>query len=385
MKKDNIKLKILELIKEENGISRIEISRRFGITPASVGKIIGEFLDSGTIIEEREGESTGGRKPLILNINKKKIGEILGIYFAPTFVQISIGDIDGEIFSSKKYTLSELKEGIIPSVETLVENKLKKNKNINIISIVMNGLVDCEKGISIFSPHYNTKNIPIVEIFEKKFQKKVFIENDVRAMALAEKVYGVCKENHNFVVLNVEDGVGGSIFLNNMLYHGYGSMSGELGHMVVKRNSLEKCSCGKRGCLETEVSNRAIIKKALAQIVINNQYSILKKILDTGKKITIKDIINGVEEKDMVSMSVTFEALHYIAHALDMIISVINPEKIVIYGDLFQSDYIFNNLLKEIKKLTLVEQNYQIKRSEFYEEIFKISPMALTRYMIFKK
>ena len=53
-------------------------------------------------------------------------------------------------------------------------------------------------------------------------------------MALAEKVYGVCKENHNFVVLNVEDGVGGSIFLNNMLYHGYGSMSGELGHMVVK-------------------------------------------------------------------------------------------------------------------------------------------------------
>lgn len=322
---------------------------------------------------------------MILNINKKKIGEILGIYFAPTFVQISIGDIDGEIFSSKKYALSELKEGIIPSVETLVENKLKKNKNINIISIVMNGLVDCEKGISIFSPHYNTKNIPIVEIFEKKFQKKVFIENDVRAMALAEKVYGVCKENHNFVVLNVEDGVGGSIFLNNMLYHGYGSMSGELGHMVVKRNSLEKCSCGKRGCLETEVSNRAIIKKALAQIVINNQYSILKKILDTGKKITIKDIINGVEEKDMVSMSVTFEALHYIAHALDMIISVINPEKIVIYGDLFQSDYIFNNLLKEIKKLTLVEQNYQIKRSEFYEEIFKISPMALTRYMIFKK
>ena len=71
----------------------------------------------------------------------------------------------------------------------------------------MNGLVDCEKGISIFSPHYKTKNIPIVEIFEKKFQKKVFIENDVRAMALAEKVYGVCKENHNFVVLNVEDGV----------------------------------------------------------------------------------------------------------------------------------------------------------------------------------
>ena len=72
--------------------------------------------------------------------------------------------------------------------------------------------------------------------------------------------------SNNFVVLNVEEGVGGSIYLNNMLYHGYGSMSGELGHMVVRRNSLEKCSCGKKGCLETEVSNRAIIKKVVAKI-----------------------------------------------------------------------------------------------------------------------
>ena len=54
------------------------------------------------------------------------------------------------------------------------------------ISVVMNGLVDGEKGISIFSPHYNTKNIPIVDRFQKKFKKKVYIENDVRAMALVE-------------------------------------------------------------------------------------------------------------------------------------------------------------------------------------------------------
>lgn len=384
MKKENIKLKILELIKEENGISRIEISRRFEITPAAVGKIINEFLESGIIIEEREGKSTGGRKPLLLNINKEKIGKILGVYFAPTFVQISIGDIDGYIFLSRRLRLGDLGGDIIGETEKIVEGILKKNKDINIISVVMNGLVDIEKGISIFSPHYNTKNIPIVERFTKKFKKKIFLENDVRAMALAEKVYGLCKENNNFVVLNIEEGVGGSIYLNNMLYHGYGSMSGELGHMVVKRNSLEKCSCGKKGCLETEVSNRAIIKKVIACIKINNQYSSLKKILDKDGMLKIKDIIEGVEEKDMVSLTVTMEALHYIAHAIDMVISVINPEKIIVYGDLFQSEYIFKNMLKEIKKLTMDEQNYQIKRTEFYEKIYDIAPLALTNYMLFK-
>lgn len=384
MKKESIKLKILELIKEENGISRIEISRRFQITPASVGKIIGDFLETGIVIEEREGKSTGGRRPLLLNINKEKIGKILGVYFSPTFVHFSIGDINGENFFSKRLRLGDLGGDIIGESEKIIEQTLNKNKDINIISVVMNGLVDSEKGISIFSPHYNTKNILIVERFTKKFKKKVYIENDVRAMALAEKVYGLCKDNNNFVVLNIGEGVGGSIYLNNMLYHGYGSMSGELGHMVVKRNSLEKCSCGKRGCLETEVSNRAIIKKVLSCIKINNQYSSLKKILEKEGILRIRDVIDGVEEKDMVSLTVTMEALYYIAHAVDMVISVINPEKIIIYGDLFQSEYIFKSMLKEIKKLTLDEQNYQIKRTEFYETIYDIAPLALANYMLFK-
>ena len=385
MKIENLKLKILELIKAKNGISRIDISREFGITPAAVGKVINEFLEKKIIIEEREGESTGGRKPSLLNINKDKIGNILGVYFAPTFVQVTIGDIDGNIFSTRRYRLGDLGGDIVGSTEEIIEKELTKNKDIEVISVVMNGLVDSERGVSIFSPHYNTKNIPIVERFQKKFRKKVYLENDVRVMALVEKVFGECRDNQIFVVLNVEEGVGGSIYLNDMLYHGYGSMSGELGHMVVKRNSLEKCSCGKRGCLETEVSNRAIIKKIMAQIRINNQYSSLKKVLDEGKKLEIKDVLEGVEERDMLSLSVVGEAIQYIAYALDMIISVINPEKIILYGEFFQNKYIFKSLLNEIGKITLDEQNYQIKRSKFYEKIYEIAPLALGNYLIFKK
>lgn len=385
MKIENLKLKILELIKAKNGISRIDISREFGITPAAVGKVINEFLEKKIIIEEREGESSGGRKPSLLNINKDKIGNILGVYFAPTFVQVTIGDIDGNIISTRRYRLGDLGGDIVGSTEEIIEKELTKNKDIEVISVVMNGLVDSERGVSIFSPHYNTKNISIVERFQKKFRKKVYLENDVRVMALVEKVFGECRDNQNFVVLNVEEGVGGSIYLNDMLYHGYGSMSGELGHMVVKRNSLEKCSCGKRGCLETEVSNRAIIKKIMAQIRINNQYSSLKKVLDEGKKLEIKDVLEGVEEKDMLSLSVVGEAIQYIAYALDMIISVINPEKIILYGEFFQNKYIFKSLLNEIGKITLDEQNYQIKRSKFYEKIYEIAPLALGNYLIFKK
>lgn len=388
MRKNSIKVKTLELIKNSNGISRTELAKELDITPAGVGKVVNRFLESRIIEETSVGVSTGGRRPFILKINEKKIGAILGVSLAPRFIQIVIGDISGKILKDKKYSLKkrllEKEHNILELTEKLVEREIKKNSDISIISVVMNGMVDSENGISIFSPHYNWKNINLKKRFEDKFKLKVFVENDVRAMALTEKIFGSCKENQNFVVMNIGDGVGGSIFLNDTPYHGYGSISGELGHMVVRRNSSEKCSCGKKGCLETEVSNVAIIKKITSQIKLNN-YSSLKNILIEKGVLTINDVLKGVAEKDMLTFNIVIDAINMIATAIDGIISVINPEKIVLFGEIFQNSFLFETLVNEIKKVTLDEQYYEIKRSEFCKNIYDIAPLAVVSYKIFKK
>ena len=388
MRKNSIKIKTLELIKNSNGISRSKLAKELDITPAGVGKVVNRFLENGIIEETSVGVSTGGRRPLILKINEKKIGEILGVSLAPRFIQMVIGDISGKILKSKKYSLKkrllEKEHNILELTEKLIEREIKKNRDISIISVVMNGMVDSENGISIFSPHYNWKNINLKKRFENRFRVKVFVENDVRAMALTEKIFGSCKENQNFVVMNIGDGVGGSIFLNDAPYHGYGSISGELGHMVVRRNSPEKCSCGKKGCLETEVSNVAIIKKITSQIKLNN-YSSLKNILIEKGALTINDILKGVAEKDMLTFNIVIDAINMIATAIDGIISVINPEKIVLFGEIFQNRFLFETLVNEIKKVTLDEQYYEIKKSEFSKNIYEIAPLAVVSYKIFKE
>ena len=388
MRKNSIKIKTLELIKNSNGISRSKLAKELDITPAGVGKVVNRFLENGIIEETSVGVSTGGRRPLILKINEKKIGAILGVSLAPRFIQIVIGDISGKILKDKKYSLKkrllEKEHNILELTEKLIEREIKKNRDISIISVVMNGMVDSENGISIFSPHYNWKNINLKKRFENRFRVKVFVENDVRAMALTEKIFGSCKDNQNFVVMNIGDGVGGSIFLNDAPYHGYGSISGELGHMVVRRNSPEKCSCGKKGCLETEVSNVAIIKKITSQIKLNN-YSSLKNILIEKGALTINDILKGVAEKDMLTFNIVIDAINMIATAIDGIISVINPEKIVLFGEIFQNRFLFETLVNEIKKVTLDEQYYEIKKSEFSKNIYEIAPLAVVSYKIFKE
>ncbi|RHG38793.1 ROK family transcriptional regulator [Fusobacterium varium] len=388
MKATNMKMKTLEFIKNSNGISRIELAKELNITPAGIGKIVNGFLKKGIIKEYGEGISTGGRKPLILKINEENIGVILGVSLAPRFIQISIGDINGKVLRTIKYSLkkrlAQKENNILKTVEVIIKRELNKNKEITIISVIMNGMVDSEAGISIFSPHYNWKNIKLKELLEKKFNRRVFIENDVRGMALTEKIFGSCKEKHNFVVLNIGDGVGGSIFLNDSLYKGYGSMSGELGHMVVKRNSSEKCSCGKRGCLETEVSNIAIIKKIISQIKLNN-YSSLKNVLNEKGTLDMEDIIKAVKEKDMLTLNIMNEAIYLTAHAIDGIISVINPEKIILFGAIFKSSFLFKMLVNEVEKVTLNEQNYEIKVSEFSDTIYELSPFAVVNYNIFRE
>lgn len=388
MKRNSIRIKTLELIKNSSGISRAELAKELEITPAGIGKIINKLLDEELIEETAEGESTGGRRPIILKINEKKIGKILGISLAPRFIEIVVGDINGNILNEKKYSLKkrllEKEHNILELTEKLIKRELKERDDIKIISVVVNGMVDSENGISIFSPHYNWKNINLKKRFTEKFKVKVFVENDVRAMALTEKIYGSCRENQNFVVMNIGDGVGGSIFLNDSLYHGYGSMSGELGHMVVKRNSSEKCSCGKKGCLETEVSNVALIKKITAQIRLNNYSSLKNTLLEKGS-LTINDVLRGVAEKDMLTFNIVTDAMYMVANAIDVIISVINPEKIVLLGEMFQNKFIFDSLANEIKKITLDEQYYEIKRSEFYKNIYEIAPLAVVSYKIFKE
>lgn len=387
MRTNSVRLKVLELIKNRKGISRAELARELEITPAGIGKIVESFLKEGIIEEAAEGVSTGGRRPIILKVNEKKIGTILGVSMAPRFIQTTVGNINNETFKTRKYSLKKKlgqKGDILKLVEKLVERELREFPEIGFISVVMNGMVDSENGISIFSPHYNWKNINLKKILTEKFNKKVFVENDVRAMALTEKIFGSCCENQNFVVMSIGDGVGGSIFLNDMLYHGYGSMSGELGHMVVRRNSSEKCSCGKRGCLETEVSNVAVIKKIIAQIRLNN-YSSLKNILVEKGTLEIGDVLKGVTERDMLTLNVMTEAIDLISNAVDGIISVINPEKIVLFGEIFQNKFIFDTLVSEIKKITLNEQNYKIMRSEFSKNIYEKAPLAVVNYKIFKE
>ena len=137
---------ILRIIKERKTISRLELAEIFDLTPARISKIIKSLLDKDIILEKNIGVSTGGRPPVILTINEKIFGEVLGLNLAPKNIFLTVGQINGEISKRKKYSLEKIQdEDILSFIEKLIATTLAAEKKIGVITIIITGFVNREK------------------------------------------------------------------------------------------------------------------------------------------------------------------------------------------------------------------------------------------------
>lgn len=384
MKQNARESHILKIIKKRKNISRLELAKMLDLTPARISKLIKSLLEQGIILEKDVGISTGGRPPINLVINNSMFGNILGIHLAPQELFLSVGNIEGEIFKRKKFPLKKVvEEDILNFMKEVISKTLESEKGIGAIVIVMTGFLDTKKGHVILSSHYKLKNLDIVKHFQNIFNLPVLLENDVRAMALTEKYMGACKDVDDFIILNVTEGIGSCIVIDGNIYEGFTSTAGEMGHITINPHSLRKCSCGKRGCLEAESSNSAIINRITSEIMIG-KYSILKRILEKKGYLDIYDVIFGVKKKDFLTIQTTVKAMEYIALGLNILVSLINPEKIILVGDLFKSEFLVNTLKFELNKFSLEFQHCIIEPTKLKDELFYFSPIAVVIKNLFE-
>ncbi|MDP0488562.1 MAG: ROK family protein [Fusobacterium sp. JB021] len=385
MKESVREYEILKVIKERMSISRMELAKLFNLTPARISKLINNLLEEEIVVEKEEGRSTGGRRPMLLSINEDKFKNILGINItANDRIFLSISKINGDFIKKIKIDLLEKnKKDMLNFLDKLIRKNLEKNENIGVIVLVVTGPVDEEFSKILMSPHYEWETNNIVRYLERKYDLPIILENDVRAMAYTEKQIGSCKEVENFVMLNLCQGIGTSSFIDNKMYRGFHSMAGEIGHIVINTNSIRKCSCGKRGCLEAEASDKAILKRLESEIKVG-KYSILKEILQKKGKLEIKDVLYGIKKRDFLVIKAITEAVEYIAQGLNIIISIVDPEKIVLAGELFKSEFVMENIRFYLNKISLDIQKCEIESTKLGEDLMYYSAISVVRENLFE-
>lgn len=349
---------ILNLIRLNGPISRAEIAKITKLTPPTVGSIVGELLEENLLLEETgQGKAQGGRKPLMLTINSSAF-YVIGIYAAAEVINTVIANIDGTIVNNYEQRLSSppSKKQFLQMMKDGVKQIISGTNVASIIGIGvgMHGLVNPDKGLAVFSPHLNLEDIPIKDVLEKEFSIPVYVENDVRTLALAESWYGYGHGITNFICLSVGLGVGSGIVINNELYRGLYNTAGEVGHTIVDVNG-PRCRCGNFGCLEVYSSELAILNRIKKGVRMGRDSLINRWIDGDDSKITIEMVFDAAEQQDPLALEILEDAGRYLGIAIANIVNLISPSKIILEGRLFDTggDNVLLPLKQMVKKSSL--------------------------------
>lgn len=347
---------ILNTIRVEKMISRAEIARATGLTPATVSNITSELIDLGLIEETERGESSGGRKPVLISI-KKNTCYFGGLCLSSDSIKAAVCDIDAEILGEYSAPIGGASPDDVVKLGMKLLNRAKVQAGIDKligIGISTHGLVNSDEGMLVFAPNLGWTDIKIGEMFAKASGMPVFIENDVKAMALAESWCGLARGTGDFVYLYIGPGIGGSIVNNNEIYKGQGAFAGEFGHITIEPDG-PLCSCGNHGCLQALASESAMVeryKKKKEEQQIKTRIDSFAELLESAK--------NG----DSDAHEAILVSVRYIGIEVGNIINALSPKLIVINGGITElSKMIMPVLNDEIKKRCLKYSAKDIKIS----------------------
>ena len=231
----------------------------------------------------------------------------------------------------------EMIELLFTTAENLLSRHHISTEQLQGIGISCGGPLSSKKGLVLSPPNLpGWDNIPIVEMAEKRFGRKVLLQNDANACAVAEWKYGAGRGYDNLMFLTFGTGMGAGLILNGKLYSGISDLAGEVGH--IRLADMGPVGFGKAGSFEGFCSGGGIAQ--LAQIKAREKLQMGEpvpfcKALGDLPKITAKSVAEAAMEGDETAIAVYEICAEYLGRALSLFIDILNPELIIlgsIYG-----------------------------------------------------
>lgn len=253
---------ILQLLRQHHSLSRAELARRTGLSEGTISRITADLLVRGLVLEEGAENSTGGRPAIRLRLDTERLLSF-GVDILTWETVVSVGTMAGRVQERHRMrtptTPAKTLEIIVEQINDI--RARTTGSTFQGIGVSARGLVNSETGvIELSAPGWI--GIPAKEILEKQTGLPVFIENDVRAAALAEHHHGSAeiRGSHCMLFVKVSEGIGFGIVLDGQIYRGPRMAAGEFGQMVIADTGGPERN-DRPGCLERLASNPATCER----------------------------------------------------------------------------------------------------------------------------
>jgi len=350
---------VLNLIKSQGPISRKDLASLSNLSPATVSGITADFIASDLVHEMGEGESTGGRRPILLRLNHQA-GFVVGVKLMERTIISALTDLDAQVLYHRVTELPVaqlLPDGpvdpevvlpvLIQAIEhTIVESAVVRNRVLG-IGIGLAGLIDNQRKTCLYSPFFGWRNVEVAEPLITHFNLPVYLENDVNTLTIAEKWFGYGHDIDHFLVITVGRGIGVGIVVNGQFYRGAIVGAGEFGHITLASDG-PLCACGKRGCLEALASDPAVVRQAKAAIALEERTTLAK-----AAPLTIEAIVAAAEKGDKLARKLLADSGHWLGIGVATLINILNPQLVIVGGEgVLAGEWRFDPMRQAIKAHT---------------------------------
>jgi predicted NBD/HSP70 family sugar kinase len=318
---------VLNVIKTYGPIARAEVARQTGLSPATVTGITAELIDEDLVFEKDMGDSSGGRRPILLAINPSG-GYVIGIKLTETQAIGALTDLEATVIVKRTDNLhGRDPEMIVKQLSLLVSELLQMaglpKKKLLGVGVGLAGIVDSEQGMLRQSPFFGWRDLPLGEMLQAQVRVPVYVDNDVNTLTLAEMWFGGGQGIDSFLIVTVGRGVGLGIVVNGQFYRGSRGGAGEFGHTVIDPKG-PTCECGKRGCLEAYVGDPGLLRMATEAA---NRGEI------HGPITSMIDLLTKAQAGDAGARAVFAHAGDILGQGIANLLNIFNPQKIIISGE----------------------------------------------------
>ena len=348
-----------------------ELTRELHISVPTITKLVQELVDETIVCDLGKVETPGGRRPNVFGLANSAI-YFAGVNVGRDNMSYLITDLQNNIIKQQFDTSFELLdrsqclEKICANIERFIATCGIDRGKILGLGVGITGRVNPDTGRSY--KYFTSSEQSLRDLLEHRIGIRVLLENDTRARCYAEYTCSKSKDDKNLLYLHLGRGVAIGIVTDGKLYYGKSGFAGEFGHIPFFDNEII-CSCGKKGCLETEVSGIAIEEKIVRKIE-SGVNTILREKYDRQEPIHIDDIIAAAKNDDNLSIELIEEAGEKVGKAVAFLINTFNPETVIVGGNLAAAgDYIMLPLKSSTNKysLNLVYKDTKFRVSKMTE------------------
>lgn len=362
-----------------------ELSKLVSLSVPSVTKLLNELMDDGFVADMGKQSVAGGRQPIIYGLNPDA-GYFIGVEIQNKGVKMMAMNFKGKILASEEsaYCISD---DSIASIDLLCERikgfisrpEIPEDKILG-IGVCLQGRVNAETGYSYSFMFVEEQ--PLAEMLGQRLGYNVYVDNDSRAATYGEYIMGAGagEQVSAMLYINASWGLGLGMVFDGKLFYGKSGFAGEYGHFPMYDNEII-CRCGKRGCLETEVSGSAVHRKFMERLK-EGRKSILSDKYNRGEEITMDDILEAVLHEDVLAIEIIETVSHTLGQTLAGLINMFNPELLVLGGSLARvRDYMLLPMQSAVNKygLRMVSKDTRIKFSKLGDDAIAVGGCLLAR------